>query len=748
MGVGPSFLRSLSIISQHAIGQNVLKSKEQEKSVALKESFHKSLTTVRYTEKTKSLNVWGGVSMNSEPRNRSRWVTALTVTWLTGAALSGCTRGTRDVTADLKESAAREAFEAERDVAERKRASSPSQSKSRELATNDIKSKSVRTGVGSGADARSTGLPKTFRNKDFDFEETNTDSAELALRASMKPRVSKAASTKQTRKTDQSLETAEWAVDEFDQSVRTVSDEEELPVAESLLDRPADQAIAEDLFPRRESEAGKRVIRSKSTPAGQKLSQAQGTAGADRKSSDDETSTHPWASKSPQVQARKKQSDQDSFDPSSSDMAGELESDPSAERREEREARLVQRPMPGPKSYLETDESTSDSASLKLERKRRLQQDIELDPEKIEAQARVRALLSQARSFVQRQDFRSAYRVAQTAQRIADSENLFFSGGEEQPSDVVRSILMKIRFEEQKLASRNSVELTPEEVAEEAIAEDDSIPAIERDWTQSGNDQDQSVAASDKAASSSNKTPGWGDAEWQLARETGSSPEPVDPSSPWEKSSVSSKSAHKTSQWKSPHSTSSVFPEVNSDFPESMLEWKGIASIGHDRDTLSQTEDRPAPGMESAASEVVQTALASSRNQTDYAPRHEQSPISFSPHPEADPTSFTPEGIGHTQAANTPSIAQGGDLRSQSLSDPATNRAPLLVAPVPPVAPLAPEPNSSPTVDLLGIDVEEPPVPAPDHKLWMFLSAAAGAFAMLFVRRRPSVVSRQRTSES
>lgn len=64
---------------------------------------------------------------------------------------------------------------------------------------------------------------------------------------------------------------------------------------------------------------------------------------------------------------------------------------------------------------------------------------------------------------------------------------------------------------------------------------------------------------------------------------------------------------------------------------------------------------------------------------------------------------------------------------------------PLLVAPIPPQETVAES-----LVDLseepLAIETDDLTTPAKDSKLWMLLAAAAGAFAMLFVRRRPAAV--------
>ncbi len=70
----------------------------------------------------------------------------------------------------------------------------------------------------------------------------------------------------------------------------------------------------------------------------------------------------------------------------------------------------------------------------------------------LETKARVRVLVEQAKSLLRKGEYRSAYRAAQVAQRMAESGNVFFAAGEEQPSEVVRAVLNKIRAEESRVA--------------------------------------------------------------------------------------------------------------------------------------------------------------------------------------------------------------------------------------------------------------------------------------------------------
>ena len=93
-------------------------------------------------------------------------------------------------------------------------------------------------------------------------------------------------------------------------------------------------------------------------------------------------------------------------------------------------------------------------------------------------------------------------------------------------------------------------------------------------------------------------------------------------------------------------------------------------------------------------------------------------------------------------------LAAADDWRNQDLSDVATNRTPLLVAlaPLPPAESVIPNDASEAVADAmddsLGIDIQEPAAIEPQSKLWMIFAAAAGAFALLFVRRRPAALPR------
>jgi hypothetical protein len=61
---------------------------------------------------------------------------------------------------------------------------------------------------------------------------------------------------------------------------------------------------------------------------------------------------------------------------------------------------------------------------------------------------------------------------------------------------------------------------------------------------------------------------------------------------------------------------------------------------------------------------------------------------------------------------------------------------------LPPEEPLIPSALAETADDLFAVEVEEPSPSEPASRLWMILAAAAGAFAMLFVRRRPVPVVR------
>lgn len=616
----------------------------------------------------------GGRAMHNTKRVGNRWFSAVAMTCLSGFALCGCTSGSRDLSSNLSETAGREAIEAERQVAERKKQETGG-AKSKEL----LASKSRSTAPDSERAASKTTAPS---------KKPSARSEESASQASAEQ------DTGRVQLDDADLETADWAGDYLDRRVQSVSGEEEegvLETTEPLLDRPRRQPAAADLF--EEDEATAKVQKSTSRPE-----QRPGRA------SFDGTSEHPWSQKAPTT-ARSSTAKQSST------------KRPSVENeRLEATADSVPPVTPTPKAKSRTvSQEPADEA------------------QQAEAKARVHTLLTQSKSLLNKGEHRSAFRVAQLAQRIADSENLFFGAGEEQPADIVRSVLMKIRSEEKQVAKvevdSDGSSSRASQVASGTIPPGSPLLSKSEQWSH-GDGQteqpEQTALAENARASESTES---SDNPWPVTRKK-STAQPVMRISPGVSSSGS---------------------RFNEQFPKSRPEWQGTANVPQ---TLTSPEEEASPGFATAkegrmaSDKIVQSKLHGSTTGADLASENSSSSQNeFVPAPfpakilDRDLSQVNTERDREASAH----LAVAEDWRTQDLNDVATSRQPLLVAPVaplPPQEPLIPSVLAETGEDIFAVETHEPLPSQPQSKLWMILVAAAGAFAMLFVRRRPVPVVR------
>ncbi len=647
---------------------------------------------------------------------RNRWFTAVAITCLSGFALCGCARGSRDVATSLKDNAAREAVEAERKIAERKRGESNALGSKESLASKERSKPSLKSDKNLASASRNP-----FDRKDTTGRQaTDKDSSDLAMNPSKKP----GKSTSKNPKGE--LSTAEWAGDSLDRRVKTASEERELDeidLAEPLLDSRGEEVIASDLFdevdnpPKKKTDLqGKTVSKpSKTTEETFDLPPQDETSFDEAKS--DSGNEYPWTKKS----AVAERSSEKSVDPFARNPISDIQpSDLNDESLPENEEKSI--------AFRKKDTTKSDQSTLD-------------EAQQLEAKARVQSLLTQSRSFVNKGELRSAYRVAQQAQRIADSEDLYFSAGEEQPADLVRSVLMKIRFEESKFASRKTSN------ASEAIAELEEKKAKPNKLVSHAKEQ------------FSNLPDGWTTAGKQSEEDpsTFESPEKAGGSNnPWTKSDFVSATPH-TMQIK-PGPVNKTVRSIPT-FPDSQDQWRSVAnepmSIG------KKSTGIEASGFESAQGSFNKAKVHPATAQSPFSSAH-QSTASLpdsTTEKRQTPLSPTENTQGFTENSSTDnssqesldshqhvpgSLASADDWRNQDLADIAVSRSPLLVAPSPPDDPSVAKDIAADVMDdSLGIDVQEPdPAKQSESKLWMVFAAAAGACAMLFVRRRPATTIR------
>jgi hypothetical protein len=598
--------------------------------------------------------------MRNTLRDRNRWFTAVAMTCLSGFALCGCTSSSRDVSSHLPDSAGRDAIDAERRVAERKR---------------------QETGVLKLQDRTATANHERALSPQSTSSRQPGGESEAVAHA-------KTGQSRNSRDT-YDLKNADWAGESLDRRVKPASDENEgvVDTAEPRSDSPRRGQVATDLFDNEEDEASVRVQKparpsgsaARPTPSENPKSRP-GRASYDDTDDLDDVSVHPWAGQAPTT-ARS--------------------SEPS------RPAAKVPQSNPGtsPKSADLSARVTAVPKTAKTRTPAAGQSQPD-DARQVEARARVGTLLTQAKSLVNKGEFRSAYRVSQLAQRIADSEDLFFVAGEEQPADIVRSILMKVRTEEIQQASTSHA------------SPDDSHPAF-------GQTEAEIRSRSNRVT----RAEGWSDDAWQNHQGLPSDEpnETVSLDHPWQESATETTSKPLMRINPGP---STRRARLNPEFPGSRPQWRN-----------SQTE----PLALSRSAEVVPDQMPTVGS-TGFQSETEPAARTTAPvRGELPSKSRTPAGtkISEDNPEGVPEpLAIAQNWRDQSLNNVATDRMPLLVAPLPPREPLIPDVLGTEVDDTFATDIREPTPVQPESRLWMILAAAAGAFAMLFVRRRPAPVVR------
>ena len=646
-----------------------------ENSEVKEKSFHVREPCETIRREDLSLYVWGDVFMGNTKRVRDRWFTAVAMTCLSGFALCGCTRGSRDLSSNLTESAGRDAIDAERHVAERKRQES---------------------GAGQ-VHAESPSRQQPASPSEAESEPWADQGDAIAVRDSSKP------TRGQAQLDDADLETADWAGDYLDRRVQTVSEEDvgQIEAAEPLLESEPSQPVAADLF-EEEDEATVRVQKpTRQDDPAEAVAHANKPPSRPGKASFDGTHEHPWAEKAPTV-AR-------------SNAVNRPAAKPTLPRREPvdlsvNQAHRVAKSAPPASPIAEPQQQAEDQQA--------------------DAKARIQTLLAQSRSLLNKGELRSAYRVAQLAQRIADSEELYFLPGEEQPADMVRSVLMRIRSEESQLASAG------ESSADESVSQFAPVT------------KPTSGSKAIQIRPQSNRPEGWSTGEWQNEQDhsIAQREQAVSDDNPWDESVAKTSSK---SQMRIEPGPSSRGSRQSPEFPHSRQEWR---SSSNEPLTLSSSTEVDSPKLPTdreghRETNVVQADLNAS-------PLTVRKPVSTAesashvlvprPFPAKSRNLVVPQLPGEQAQTTSDPLAMAEDWRNQDLNEAASNRLPLLMAPLPPEEPMIPDTLGTAVAvdDTFATDIQEPLPPQSDSKLWMILAAAAGAFALLFVRRRPAPVVR------
>jgi hypothetical protein len=241
-------------------------------------------------------------------------------------------------------------------------------------------------------------------------------------------------------------------------------------------------------------------------------------------------------------------------------------------------------------------------------------------------------------------------------------------------------------------------------------------------------------------ASSKNLPQGWTFAEWQSRKERQAAGHDTEQASvkqsPWSQADGST-AAKRASRKETDPELSHGSPA----FPHSSPVWRSSANEPLTR----SSSEVDAPGIAVAKdghrlSQVVQADLnAGSSVAESAAEEHVLVPRAF---PENSPFSSSQSEAEEREPDQPDSLASVIDWRTQDLTDVATNRAPLLVSPLPSGEVLGTEVIEDAAEESVAVDIQEPDQTPQESKLWMILAAAAGAFAMLFVRRRPAPVVR------
>lgn len=583
-------------------------------------------------------------------RRKQRWFHAVAITCLSGFALCGCARGTRDLSSNLQKNAEQEALEAERHVAERKRQDSTSAS-------------------------------KILKERDFE------EKAVAVHQAERKPRPETSADdpwgAAEARQGSQSVDASEdtYASEDDEGVIRTVSGSE---TAEDLMAN-SDTDTAEELFPD-PSEDGETATEA----SGESEDVKSPFRHSEESSPDDsEGKVHIQKKQTPSSAAQRSRS----ANTLATARSGEASYRGTQEHPWSRKAPVVQR--------SEEESTSAQTAQPQAEdRTQAADSRMEESDAQIEAKARIRILVDQAKSLIKKGEYRSAYRAAQVAQRMAESSDVYFAAGEEQPADVVRAVLGKIRSQETPVASTSK------------------RPAPKASQPETRTTQSKVV----RKTAASNLPDGWAFAEWQSGtKELAATKTPE--KSATKHAGVAGMRIQPSTRRRS---------ETNA-FP-SGTDWKP-QSENPVAQSSATTADDP-------SSEVVPAALPSD-SLTGRSDRQAnvnepggrlQVPRPF-PKPDLDDQPATPA----PPAIESPQLAVGQNWRNESLDTAGAGRMPLLVAPLPPQEPVA-DSLIEMAEEPLAVETDDLGKPASESKLWMLLAAAAGAFAMLFVRRRPAPV--------
>lgn len=596
-------------------------------------------------------------------RRQKRWFHAVAMTCLSGFALCGCIRGNRDLS-KLQENAEREALEAERHVAERKRHDSVSPTE-----RDQIEQKSTERSVASSSRVKEEEQPTLAQSASDD--PWNQDISE------------------RRNSFDQSREELSSDSETDEGVIRTVSDtsEDTSGVEEASSEEQSD-AMPTELFNEQDSlasdtqkesvsdsnEEGVIRIQRKNPETSSRSKSANTLATAKSgQASYRSSQEHPWARKAPAMAQ-------------SEEVTQDFETSKPSQQRD------------SVKSYGVDEESTS--VVFK-------DTDSQLDQStaQSETKARIRVLLTQAESLVKKGEFRSAYRAAQVAQRMAESNDVYFAAGERQPADVVRNILRQVRETDSQVAASR------QQIAQKPV----SKPAAKEDSPESSANNRSKVS----------KLPDtWAFAEWRNEEEWKNAP----PKAPEPAVAMQNDSLAKQSR-----SEMKIVPgqrrnEVAKAFPGSS-EWKPNAekTVAQSSATSADNRSEVVP-----AHMPVEGVSGIGRDQMTAKPSGQLLVPRPFPKPNLDELSAD-------DTTDSSELASNSNWRDVNLAEAGTGRMPLLVAPMPPQ-----ETTEEVLADLpeetLAIEEDDLEKSSPESRLWMLLAAAAGAMALLFVRRRPSSV--------
>lgn len=587
-------------------------------------------------------------------RRKQRWFHAVAITCLSGFALCGCARGTRDLSSNLQKGAEQEALEAERQVAERKRHDSSS--------------------IGS----------KVLKEQDFEEKSVATRRVERKPTVTVDPW----SDAEESLESDTAIASKDSSLDEDEGRIRTVSGTEEV---EELLEG-SEAELAEELF-RENSEVDEE---STAATAEEQDSEAEGTVRIQKEPA-------------PQTPASRSRS----ANTLATARSGQASYRGTQEHPWSRKAPVVERSDGVQTAEVDTESVETTQSEVSQSRTRTQPEADESrmaqSDSQIEAKARIRVLVEQAKSLLRKGEYRAAYRAAQVAQRTAESHDVYFTAGEEQPADVVRAALSKIRTEETRVAESSKRPTSK------------PAPVVSRD------DQTRPFST-DRKKASSNLPDGWTFAEWQ----GGQAEQPTSVSRP-----VAMESREAAGIRIQPNTRRR--DEVEG-FPGRSV-WK---SQSENSAAEFPTEDSVAQSSATAAGDSASDVVPATLPNETLTGQFGQSqgrptgkllvPRPF-PKSDLDDSSATPA----PPTADAPQLSLGENWRQENLDTAGAGRMPLLVAPIPPQETVAES-----LVDLseepLAIETDDLTTPAKDSKLWMLLAAAAGAFAMLFVRRRPAAV--------